>query len=66
MLLKLSYPAYLKLSHFFTYSVPYLQLDVLVVNLYSSCTEFNADGQIMLLSEAFVCELEEEAGLAHT
>ena len=42
----------------FTYSVPDLQLDVLIVDLDGSCTELDPDSQIVLLPEALVCELE--------
>ena len=46
--------------------VPNLQLDVLVVDLNRAGSEFDANRQIVLLTEALVCELEEQAGLADT
>jgi hypothetical protein len=42
----------------FTYSVPDLEFDVLIVDLDGSCTELDPDSQIVLLPEALVCELE--------
>lgn len=42
----------------FTYSVPDLQLNVLIVDLDGSSTELDPDCQIVLLPEALVCELE--------
>ena len=44
-----------------TYSIPNLQFDVFIVDLYGPCTKFDTYGQVMLLSEAFVCKLQEQA-----
>ena len=41
--------------------VPYLQLDVLVVDLNCAGAELNTDGQVVLLAEPFVGELEQKA-----
>lgn len=54
------------LKRFLASSVPNLQLDVLVVDLNRAGSEFDANRQIVLLTEALVCELEEQAGLADT
>ena len=43
-----------------------MELDVFVVDLYSSGSEFDSDGQVMLLSEAFVGKLEQKTGFANT
>ena len=50
----------------FTYCVPDLQFDVLIVDLDGPCTKLDPDSQIVLLPEALVCELEKQTGLAHT
>ena len=47
-----------------TYGVPNLKLDVFVVDLDGSGTELDSDRQVVLLAEALVRELKEEAGLA--
>ena len=54
------------LKRFLASSVPNLQLDVLVVDLNRAGSEFDANRQIVLLTEALVCKLEEQAGLADT
>lgn len=54
------------LEGFLTCSVPYLQLDVLVINLNGSCSKLNANRQVMLLAESFVCELKQKARFADT
>jgi len=41
--------------------VPDLKLDVLLLDLDGACTELDADGQVVLLTESLVRELEEEA-----
>jgi len=64
ILLKLSCPAYkskVKVVCGRFYCVPDLEFDVFIVDLEVSSPEFHPDGQVMLLSESFVCELEEEA-----
>lgn len=81
MLLKLSWPAYWillviwyltnsekakKELQAITYRIPDLQLDIFVGNLDCSGTELDTDGQIMLLSEAFVCELQQQARFTDT
>ena len=68
MLLKLSWPAYTnnQLPSVEPYCVPNLQLYILIIDLNGAGTEFDSDGQIVLLPEALVSELEEEAGLANT
>ena len=43
-----------------TYSVPDLQLHVLLVDLDGSRTEFDSNSQIMLLSESLVSELQQQ------
>lgn len=43
-----------------TYSVPNLELDVFLVDLDGAGTELHTNGEIVLLSEAFVSELQEE------
>ena len=54
------------LKRFLASSVPNLQFDVLVVDLNRAGSEFDANRQIVLLTEALVCELEEQAGLSDT
>ena len=54
------------LERFLASSVPNLQLDVLVVDLNGAGSKFDADGEVVLLTEALVCKLEEQAGLADT
>ncbi len=49
-----------------TYGVPDLKFDILLVDLDGSRSEFDTYGQIVLLSEALVRELEQEAGLTYT
>lgn len=44
--------------------VPDLQFDVLIVNLDSPSSKLNADRQIVLLPESFVCKLQQKTGLA--
>lgn len=62
MLLKLSCPAYITpISRACAYSIPNLELDVLVIDLYGTSPEFDSDGKIVLLSESLVSELEEQA-----
>ena len=46
--------------------VPNLQLDVLLLDLDRAGTKLDANGQVVLLTEPLVCELEEQAGLADT
>jgi len=45
-----------------TSRVPDLQLDIFLSDLDSARAEFNSNGQVVLLAEALVCELEEETG----
>ena len=54
------------LERFLAGRVPNLQLDVLCVDLDGASSELNADGEVVLLAEALVSELEQQAGLAHT
>ena len=49
-----------------TYCVPDLELDVFLVDLNGASTEFHPDGQVMLLSEALVSELQQQAALTDT
>ena len=46
--------------------VPDLQLDVLLLDLDRAGSKLDSDGQVVLLAEPLVCELEEQAGLADT
>ena len=43
------------------YRVPYLNFDVLLIDHYHFGSELNADGDVVLRSKPFVCELEEDA-----
>ena len=46
--------------------VPNLQLYVLFLDLDSAGSKLDANGQVVLLTEPLICELEEQAGLADT
>ena len=48
------------------YGVPDLELDVFIVDLDGAGTEFNTDREVVLLAEAFVRELKEQARFANT
>jgi hypothetical protein len=41
------------------YCVPDLEFDVLIIDLYGTRTELDANSQIVLLSEALVSELKQ-------
>ena len=53
------------LKRLLTRGVPNLQLYVFALNLNSPSPELHPDSQIVLLAEPFVCELQQQAGLAH-
>lgn len=46
--------------------VPNLQFDVLLLDLDRAGSKLDANGQVVLLTEPLICELEEQAGLADT
>lgn len=48
-----------------SYSIPYLEFDVLVVDLYGACAEFYSYGQVVLLPEPLVSELQQQARLTN-
>ena len=51
---------------FLSSGIPDLQLNVLIINLHSATAEFDANGQVMLLAEALVSELQQQARFANT
>lgn len=46
--------------------IPYLQLDLLAVNVDHPCPELHANGEVVHRLEPLVRELQQQAGLAHT
>ena len=52
------------LERFLTCSVPNLQLDVLFIDLNGASSELHSNCQIVLLSEAFVGELQQKTRLS--
>ena len=44
--------------------VPDLQFDILFIDLHRATSELHSNGQVVLLAEALVCELQKKAGLA--
>ncbi len=59
--MKLSWPAWMRKPH----CVPDLELDALGFYVYHLGSEFDADGDIMLVAIPVICELKEETGLAN-
>ena len=45
--------------------VPYLQLDLLSINVDHACAKLHADGEVVHRLEALVCELQQQARLPH-
>lgn len=54
------------LERFLASRVPDLQLDVLLLDLDGASTKLDSDGQIVLLTEPLVRELEKKAGFSDT
>lgn len=49
-----------------THGVPNLEFHVFAVDVHEARTKFDANRQVVHRLEAFICELEEQAGLAHS
>lgn len=48
------------------YSVPYLELDLLAINIDHTSPKLHTNGEIMHWLKSLVCELEQQAGFANT
>ena len=46
--------------------IPDLKFDLFVIDNNHSCTELDANGQVMDWLETFVRELQQQTGLSHT
>lgn len=55
-----------RLKGFLASGVPDLQLNVFLLDLNGTSTKLNSDGQIVLLTESLIRELEEETGFSNT
>jgi len=55
-----------RLKRFLASGVPDLQLNVFLLDLNGASTELNSNGQIVLLTEPLIRELEEETGFSDT
>ena len=49
-----------------TYSIPYLQFDLLACYIDHSSSEFNTYGQVVFRCETLVCELQQQTRFANT